>query len=96
MSSARSSSASLMSSISFSTDPPSSTDAVALDSPFAWIGVTGVAGVEDSSASRRSTSFLAFSMFYFTISIFPRISRKLDLPLRSVHLDQPSSGPTWL
>ena len=60
----------LISSISLVTDPPSSTEAVALVSPWPLVvvGVAGVAGVADSSASRRSTSFLALAMFYLHVS----------------------------
>ena len=60
----------LTSSISLATEPPSSTDAVALVSPLACGVVIGVPGEEPaaSSASRRSTSFLALAMFWFTLA----------------------------
>ena len=64
-SSAASATAASSSAISFFTDPPSSTEAVALVSPWPLVWAVDVeAAGAASSASRRSTSFLALAMFY--------------------------------
>ncbi|KUJ17143.1 uncharacterized protein LY89DRAFT_72783 [Mollisia scopiformis] len=72
-SSATSASASFSSSISFATEPPSSTEAVALVSPLAC-GAGGMLplAAAASSASSRSTSFWAFSMFCSVLAIMSR------------------------
>jgi hypothetical protein len=58
----------LTSSTSLVTDPPSATEAVALVSPWPLTWDAGVSVAEEaevaSSASRRSSSFLALAMFW--------------------------------
>ena len=89
--------ASLTSSISFLTEPPSSTEAVAFVSPCPWPFVAGVDGVAvpESSASRRSTSFLAFAMFCAHVSL-DHVDRKgrINLRAQSEQLGLPSNAPT--
>lgn len=56
--------------ISLATDPPSSTEAVALVSPWPLVLASLGAGASlESSAFRRSTSFLAFAMFCYSVRV---------------------------